>query len=227
MGRTEGKHYKESKSKILKLTATVAVLASLAAGMLFGAVDEITPELKHESINQPPIVMDIDEFGNAIPDGDDDEEADEKKGSGGIVSRIKQAIASLPLAVRLLIITPLWAIGTVLMTAVSILGRTIVASPIGAFILSVVVGFGVLVGLLVVTAKTFFPNVPIKKILTKNNLITLLVVAVALAGADAVAPLFWAKYPLVSGLVKFCIGALVVLMGVSDIKQAQAKLGLS
>ena len=218
-------HAKKAKKRVVKIVAAVTVLASLAAGSLFSSVDDITPEIKRTSINRPPIVMDIDEYGNATLE--DDDEAEEKKGNGGIVSRIKQAVLSLPVAVRLLIVTPLWLIGSAIMTAVSILGRTIVASPIGAFIMSTIIGFGILLGLFVVTSKIIFPDVPISKILTKNNLLTLAVIALALAGADAVAPLFWAKYALISGLVKFCVGVLAICVCLTEVRKIRTKLGLS
>ena len=213
-----------AKKKLVKVTAAVAVLASLAAGMLFNSVTDITPELKQTSINQPPIVMDIDEFGNATLDDDDDDATDEKKSNSGVVARIKQAVLSLPIAVRLLIITPLWLVGTAIMTLVSILGRAIAASPIGAFILSAVVGFGILLGLFTVTAKVIFPDVPLSKILTKGHVMTLLVVALGLAGADAVAPLFWAKYPIVSGAVKLGVGALVIGVLCNRVKHVSNRL---
>lgn len=202
----------ETQKKIVKITATVAVLASLAAGLIFGAADDITPELKQASINQPPVVMELDEFGNATVD-DDDEDADEKK--DGFVVRLRQAIVSLPLAVRLLIVTPLWAIGTAIMTIVSWLW----ASPIGAFVTTVLVGFAVLVGLYAVTAKMLFPNVPLKKILSKGHLTTLFVVSLGIAGADMIAPLFWAKYPIASAGIKLGAGVLVIAILCSRVKK--------
>ena len=219
------KHVKKATRKVVKIVAAAAVLASLAVGTMFSAVDDITPEIKRTSINQPPIVMDIDEFGNATLE--DDDEAEDKKGSGGIVTRIKQAVMSLPVAVRLLIVTPLWLIGSAIMTVVSILGRTIVASPLGAFILSTIAGFGILLGLFVVTSKMLFPDVPISKILNKNNLSTLAVIALALAGADAVAPLFWTKYALISGLVKFCVGVLTICICLTEVKKIRNSVDFS
>lgn len=220
----DGSNDSNARKKLVKVTAAVAVLASLAAGMLFSSVTDIMPELKQASINQPPIVMDIDEFGNATLDDDNDEDADEKKGNGGIVTRIKQAVLGLPVAVRLLIVTPLWAIGTAIMTVATVLGRAIAASPIGAFALTAVVGFGVLLGLFTLTAKVIFPDVPLNKILTKGHVMTLLVVALGLAGADAVAPLFWAKYPLVSGAVKLGVGAFVIAVLCNRVKRVSNKV---
>ena len=214
---------KEVKKKITKIAAGMTVIASLFAGTLFTGVTDITPELQQTSLNQPPIVMDIDEFGNTTLEEDDDA-TEEKKGGGGLVAKIKQAVLSLPVAVRLLIVTPLWAIGTALMTIVSILGRTLFASPIGAFVMSVLVGFGVLVGLFAVTAKVIFPDVPLSKILTKGHIATLFVVAVGLAGVDNIAPLFWNQYPIVSAGVKLGTGALIIAILCNRVKHISSKL---
>ena len=200
----------EARKAVLKGVAAVAVLASLAAGILFSGPAEITPEVQQMSIKQPPIVMDIDDYGNATFDEDDEDAAQEKK--GGVISRIKTWISSLPTAVRLIIVTPLWAIGTAIITLLTVFGRTLFASPIGAFIISVAVGFAVLTGLFTVTAKALFPEVPLNKILTKEHLATLALASLALAGVDAVAPLIWAKYPFYAALVKLAVGGIVIAL---------------
>ena len=214
---------KLEKKKLMTGAATAAVLLSLAAGMLFNGVTEITPELTQTQVNQPPIVMDIDEFGNATLD-DDDDDATEQKKAGSVVQRIKQAIMGWPVAVRILIVTPLWLLGTVIMTATSILGRALFASPIGALALSAVVAFGVLTGVYAITAKTLFPDVPMRKILSKQALATLAIVSIGLAVVDELAPLFWAKYPWYAGGVKLGVGALVIGVLSARVKRFSGKV---
>ena len=154
--------------------------------------------------------MDVDDYLNSQLE-DDDDDADEQKGAKqGVVARFKQAVLSLPSAVRLLIITPLWLLGTALMTMVSFLWNVIFASPLGAFIASFAMGFAVLIGLFAATAKILFPEIPLNKILSKRNILILAIAALSLAGIDAVAPLFWHQYPAVSALVKLGIGATVI-----------------
>ena len=215
---------KMPKRKLVTGAATAAVLMSLVAGMLFNGVTEITPELTQTSVNQPPIVMDIDEFANANVDDDDDDATEDKKSSGGIVNRLKQAVLNAPFAVRLIVVLPLWLIGTALMTIVSLMGRVLLGSPIGAFLAAALVGFGVLVGLYAVTAKTLFPDVPMRKILSKGALVTLGVVAIGLAGLDAIAPLFWQKYPFYAGAVKLGTGALVIGILSARVKSIRDRL---
>lgn len=216
---------KFNKKKLIEITATVAVLASLAAGMLFSGVTEITPELTQTQVNKTPIVMDIDEFANATVDDEDEDQSEEKK--GGFVQRMKQAVLGLPLGIRLLVITPLWLLGTALMTLASFFFKILIASPIGAFVLTALVSWGVLVGVYAVTAKTLFPEVPMSKILSKGHITTLGVVALVIAGIDAAAPLFWDKYPLVSGFVKLGIGAAAIAALSARVSKLRAKIGLA
>lgn len=201
---------KYNKKKAIKGVATAAVLVSFAVGMLFNSANDITPEQVQPSVNRPPIVMDIDEFANATVDDDDDDATDEKKASTGVVARIKQAMMKLPYSVRLLIITPLWVIGTVALTVLSVVWRALIASPIGVFLATAAAGFIILLALYVGTAKVLFPDVTLRKILSRGALISLGVVSLLLAGIDAIAPLLWGKYPFVSGLAKLAIGVSVV-----------------
>lgn len=200
---------KSSAAKnIVKGGTTALVALSLLTGIGFSDPAEINEE--QLNVNRAPIVMDVDDYLNSQLE-DDDDDADEQKGAKqGVVARFKQAVLSLPSAVRLLIITPLWLLGTALMTMVSFLWNVIFASPLGAFIASFAMGFAVLIGLFAATAKILFPEIPLNKILSKRNILILAIAALSLAGIDAVAPLFWHQYPAVSALVKLGIGATVI-----------------
>lgn len=197
------------KNKIVKGGSAILVAVSLLAGMAFDSPADILDEQQDTHLSNPPIVMDIDEYVNT--DVDDDEDSDEQKASKpGLAARFRQAVLSLPSPVRLLVITPLWLLGTGLMTLITFLWNVIFASPVGAFIASFAVGFAVLTGLFAVTAKTLFPDVPLRDILSKRNLTILAVSAVVLSGLDAAMPLFWNKYPAVSFLVKLAFGAGII-----------------
>ena len=198
-----------AKKAAIKGGSAILVTLSLLTSMAFNAPADILDEQPDPQISNPPIVLDIDEYVNT--DVDDDDEADEQKTSKmGVIARFRQVVLSLPSSVRLLVVTPLWLIGTALMTLITFLWNTVFASPIGAFIASLAVGFAVLTGLFAVTAKTLFPDVPLRDILTKRNLTILAAAAVILSGLDAAMPLFWNKYPAVSFLVKLALGAGVI-----------------
>ena len=198
-----------TRGVVVKGASAMLVALSLLTSAAFNAPADIMEEHPDTHVSNPPIVMDIDEYVNT--DVDDDDDADEQKGTKlSVMARFRQAVLSLPSPVRLLIITPLWLIGTALMTLITAVWNTLFASPLGAFIASFAVGFAVLTGLFAVTAKTLFPDVPLRDILTKRNVLILAVGAVILSGLDAAMPLFWEKYPAVSFLVKLVFGAGVI-----------------
>jgi hypothetical protein len=155
--------------------------------------------------------MDVDEFVNAPVDDDDDGDADEQKSvKAGVITRFRQAVMQLPQSVRILIITPLWALGTAIMTSITFLWNTLFASPLAAFIASFAFGFAILVGLFTATAKMLFPDLPLRKILSKRNVLILGCLALLLSGIDAVAPMYWHQYPLAAALVKLVLGGTVI-----------------
>lgn len=201
---------KEVRKHALRGVTTTLVVLSLLTGLAFSSPAEINEDQAAANYRPAPIVMDVDDFMNATVD-DDDDDADEQRGSKiGIVARFKQAVLSLPQSVRLLIITPLWLIGTGLMTLVSFLWNVIFASPLGAFIASLATGFAVLVGLFAATAKILFPDVPLSRILSKRNILILGIAALLLSGIDALAPLYWHQYPLAAMLIKLIFGGTVI-----------------
>ncbi|MBQ6314485.1 MAG: hypothetical protein IJI11_02645 [Mogibacterium sp.] len=206
---------KEARKHLVKGTTTALVVLSLLTGLAFQGPADITEEQAAANYRPAPIVMDVDDFVNAPVDDEDD--ADEEKGSRlSFVARFRQAVLSLPQSVRLLIITPLWAIGTALMTMISFLWNVIFTSPLGAFIASLAMGFLVLLGTFTATAKMLFPDIPLNKLLSKRNLLILGVTACILSIIDAAAPLYWHQYPLAAALIKIVFGGTVI--GILSVK---------
>lgn len=202
---------KEIRKGALKGATTALVMLSLLTGLAFSSPAEITEDQSAANYRPAPIVMDVDEFINAPVDDDDGDDADEQKGARlGFFARFRQAVSTLPQSVRLLIIVPLWAMGTAIMTIISFLWNVIFASPLGAFIASLFMGFAILLGLFTVTAKALFPDVPIRKILTRRNLLILGCLALILSGIDAIAPVYWHQYPLAAALLKLVLGGTVI-----------------
>ena len=208
-----------AKKKVVKGATTAIVALSILSGLAFSGPAEINQSQIDTQLNQTPVVLDIDDYMSTNVD-DDDDDADEQKGSKiGVVAKFKQAVLQLPQAVRLLIITPLWAVGTALMTAVSFLWNVIFSSPLGTFIASFAIGFGVLVALFAVTAKMLLPGVPLKKMLNKKTVLALGVTALLLAGVDAIAPMYWHEYPAISAVIKLGVGASVIALIITRFKK--------
>ena len=226
-GRTDDPGKKVRKTAIKGIT-TVAVLASLLVGTAFSGPADIIEDQEAANYRPAPVVMDVEEFVNAPVEDDDDGDADEQKGAkAGVIARFRQAVMQLPQSVRLLIISPLWVLGTAIMTAISFLWNILFASPLAAFIASFAFGFAILTGLFTATAKMLFPEIPLRKILSGRNVLILGCLALILSGIDAVAPMYWHQYPLAAALVKLVLGGAVIgilakrtkkLFGMLDIK---------
>ena len=198
-----------ARKHLFKGATTALVVLSLLTGLAFSSPADINEDQSAVNYRPAPIVMDVDDFVNATVDDDDD--ADEEKGArSGIIARFRQAVLTMPQSVRLLIVTPLWLIGTAIMTLISFLWNVIFTSPIGAFIASLALGFGILVGLFTATAKILFPDVPVSRILCKRNLLILAATAVILSVFDAVAPHYWHDYPLAAALLKLVFGGSMI-----------------
>ncbi|MBR0399346.1 MAG: hypothetical protein IJH95_00815 [Mogibacterium sp.] len=200
---------KPIKKYVIRGAAAGVLMLSLLTGMAFSGPADIAEDQEAANYKSAPIVMDVDDFVNTTVD-DEEDDADEEKSRPGIVARFRQAVLSMPQSARILIGVPLWALGTALMTLVTYLWNILFATPVGAFIASFAVGFAVLTGLFTATAKLLFPDLPIRRILCKRNVIILMFTALGLSGLDAVAPLYWNNYPLAAAFVKLVLGGTVI-----------------
>ena len=211
MAKKEKHSKKDARGKAMRGVTTSLVALSLLTGIAFSNPADITEDqTEAANFRSAPVVMEIDEFVNA-PVEDDDEDADEEKTSrSGMIARFRQAVLSLPQSVRMVLVVPLWAAGTALLTVISFLWNVLFASPLGAFIASIAMGFAVLLGLFTVTAKALFPDIPVRKLLNKRNIIVIACLALVLSGIDTVAPAYWHQYPLAAALVKLTLGGTVI-----------------
>ena len=218
---------KAVRKNVVKGATTAVVLLSLLTGVAFSSPADIADEQAAANYRPAPIVMDASDFVNAPVDDDDGDEADEEKGARlGVAARFRQAVLSLPAPVRILVITPLWALGTAIMTLISFLWNILFASPLGAFIASLFFGFAILTGLFTATAKILFPDIPLSKILCKRNILILGCLALLLSGIDTVAPVYWHQYPLAAALVKLTLGGAVIGAITVRTKNLFYKLGI-
>jgi len=181
-----------------KQAAAAAVAVAAAAGMVTGAVfdnpGDIVPEAE-------PIV----EFHQTDDDGGAASPEESRK---GVAARIREWILRLPVAVRMLVAVPLWGVGSLLLSALSILWMA--TGPI----LSRLLGWGalalVLLAVFGLSVKAAFPDVPLRKILRPGNVLLLLGMSAVLFAAEQALPLVWEGYNGAAGLV-WRIGAVCLL----------------
>ena len=100
---------------------------------------------------------------------------------------------------RLLVILPLWALGSVILAAAGAVWPLL--SPVLGKVAGFTLMLSLLVGAFVLAAKAAFPDLPVKKLLSRRNLIALLLGAAALSVVDAVLGAAWADYEQVKNIV--------------------------
>ena len=180
------------KTKKAAAASAVALLtaASVVTGSLFASPAALLPD------DGAPVVA----YDMAVgPDGAEDDGAgageDESKktrGHGGVRAALRQRMLRLPLAVRLLVILPLWALGSVILAAAG------AAWPLLSPALGRAAGFALtlllLAGAFLLAAKAAFPDLPLKKIANRRTAVLLLLGAAAMSVADAILPAVWEEY---------------------------------
>ena len=102
---------------------------------------------------------------------------------------IKSAVTSLP------------ALGTVVTGLVTALWSSVL-SPVAATVLGWLAIALLAVIVFALAAKTVFPDLPLKKILNRHSLRTILLLCLGFGLIDAILPVFWDSYETVSKLIK-------------------------
>lgn len=191
--KSEEEKKKDIKKKAVKAGVAVVTSASVLVGGLFSSPDALLA--REQNLN--PVVITQNDNDN---DGDDDDssssEEDEEEQEGesvGLRAALRQRILQLPLAVRVFVMVPLWAIGWTVWTVASGLW-TMLLGPIAGKAVSWLFLLAALLGAAALGLKTVFPNMPLKKIFNKKSLLGLILAGLGLGAADLTVPLFWDGY---------------------------------
>lgn len=204
--KKEGKPF-GNKRKVAAASIGLLAAAALIVGTLIPSASEVVSP--SGIVDPPAIVLQLEEEDMAQTE----QSAPENRKAARLSERVKGWILGLPQAVRLLLVLPLWSLGTFLSTAASTLWAGLF-SPVLGFVMSWILGAAILVGSFGLAAKLLFPNLPLRKIFSKRNLLALGVVALLLVAADGILPLYWPEYPLISMAVKaaFSLGLVALLL---------------
>ena len=203
------KNERESKA------AQKAVALVAAAGMLIGNLFSSPAELlqKDEGAIPPPPAAIVDyAVPDASPDddGDDastpDEENEEKLSLRG---RLRRRILRLPQFVRALIGVPLWGVGWGITSLLGLLWSALL-SPVFAVVLKWVFAAALLLLAVMLTVKAVFPDIPLKKLLTKRSFLTVFIGMGVLAAADTALGIAIPDKEFISVIVK-ALGSLGVM----------------
>ena len=113
-----------------------------------------------------------------------------------------------PSVVRGIVLLPFWAIGKVLIGFFSLLFTAL--SPVLQIIIGVLLNALLLFGLFALVFQLLFPNLSLRKFLTKRNIILLTVGALLLSSTDAILRANWAEYRPISIAIKLGVGLIVL-----------------
>ncbi|MGM9662229.1 MAG: hypothetical protein ACI3WR_03950 [Oscillospiraceae bacterium] len=166
------------------------VTAAVAAGMLTNAAADDAAELLAPELSPDGHILTVS--AGEMPDYavylDEDEEL---RG----MDRVRAWMLKLPLAVRALVLLPLWAVGEVCFAAAGVLSAGLATAP-GQFLLSLAAQLGLLLGVFALTYKLIFPHTPVKELLGKKRFPWLLGAAFAVSVADFALGMTVEQWPL-------------------------------
>lgn len=189
MKKQDKKEVKTSAKKKKVAAASIGVLA--AAALVVGTLIPSASDVASPSgiVDPPAVVLQLDDTGMA----ETEQSAPENRKAARLSDRIRGWLLGLPQAVRLLLVLPLWGLGTFLSVTLSALWTGLFSPALG-FVMSWTLGAAVLLGAFGLGAKLMFPSLPFKKIFTKRNLVLLGGAALLLTAADAVLPFYIQEY---------------------------------
>lgn len=116
--------------------------------------------------------------------------------------RIRAAIIRLPVAVKALLLLPLWALGAIPVGLVTALIGSPIVSALAGFVLQA----GVLIGVFCVVYKLLFPNKKLRDLFKKKNLKWLLLGAGGVVAGNWVLSEIWPAWTFLRVTLMLCAG---------------------
>ena len=195
-----------SKAQLKKLgkraAATAAgVLAalSLALGGIVDSPDELTacaPQAAHV------VVAAAEDDGRAAAPVAEPAQKERLR------DKLRRLFLARPSVVRGAVLLPFWALGKALLALFSLLFAAL--SPVLQILLGVLLNALLLFGLFLLVLKLLFPNLRLRGLLTKRNILLLAAGSLVLSAADTILKIFWEDYRPISIAIKLGIGLLVL-----------------
>lgn len=189
--------------KTLAAAAGIVAACSLALGSLASSPDELFQGV-------PPLAP-----ATAAQSADetcppDPAKSSESKKESRLRSWLRKVFFSQPSVVRGVMLLPFWAAGKVLLSLFSLMFTAL--SPVLQILLGVLLNALLLFGLFAILLKLLFPNLRLRDLFTKRNILILTIGSIVLATADAVLRVTWEDYRPISIAIKLGIGLLVLAL---------------
>ena len=208
--KSEEEKKKDYKKKAIKAGVAVVTSASVLVGGLFSSPDALLAQ--EQDLNPVAITQndnDNDQGDDDSSSGDEEEEEESGGESVGWRAALRQRILKLPLAVRMFVLVPLWAIGWAIWTVAGGLW-TMLLGPIAGKAVSWLFLLAALLGAAALGLKTVFPDLPLKKIFHKKSLLGLILAGLGLGVADLTVPMFWDGYEALAHVLRASGMALIL-----------------
>ena len=125
-----------------------------------------------------------------------------------LLGKLRRLFLAQPSVVRGIMLLPFWVAGKAFLGLFSLLFA--VLSPVLQILLSVLLNAALLFGLFLILLKLLFPNLRLKDLLTKRNVLLLTTGSLVLSATDAILRTYWEDYQPISIAIKFSVGLLVL-----------------
>lgn len=187
--------------KLVKKAAATAAWLFAAAALALGSVVDTPDELFSGTPQAVQVVL------AATQEDDCTSEAHAYAGpvkKERLRDKLRRLFLAQPSVVRGVMLLPFWAIGKVLIGLLSLLFAAL--NPALQIILGVLLNAILLFGLFLVALKLLFPNLRLRDLLTKRNILLLAAGSLLLSATDAILKAFWEDYRPVSIAIKLILG---------------------
>lgn len=194
--------------KIRKRITVSAAAAVTALSVLLAGVFDSPAELICDEPALSPAPMQIEtvideDFINETEDGESLIPDEKKK---NLRTRLKERILRLPYTTRLCVALPLWGLGWLITSLLSLLWEPLLSPTVAAVLRAVCVA-AILLAAVLATVKAAFPETPIRKILNRKSISTALLGALIFGASGALMQIFLPEY---DKLKTFADGALLL-----------------
>ena len=192
--------------KLGKKAATIAIGIVAATALALGSLVD-SPEELFQGAPQAQVVMAAD---------DADERAGAKATSAEpaqketLRDKLRRLFLSQPSIVRGVVLLPFWAVGKAMLALFSLLLP--VLTPLFQVLLGVLLNATLLFGLLALVLKLLFPNLRLRDLFTKRNILLLAAGSLLLSVTDTVLRTYWEDYRPISIAIKLGVGLLVLAL---------------
>ena len=198
------KQTEEKLKKFGKRAAATAAGVLAALSLALGAVVDSPDELFSGTAQTAQAVYCVSAQEDCAQDASPTEPAKKER----LRDKLRRLFFSQTSIVRGAALLPFWAIGKVLLTLFSLLFTAL--SPVLQILLGILLNALLLFGLFLVVLKLLFPNLKLKDLLTKRNILLLAIGSLLLSATDVVLKTFWEDYRPISIALKL-VAALLVL----------------